>query len=149
MIFLSHGHAVLLPCLIKDILILRYKFEDQPAIVKWNFAVLATCLAPLLSKSNGIEGSVSECDADAREERFEDGTEVCRSILHEFDAAYAEAMRKEMGNKLGLLSLKDGDVTLVQGHYEAFPFHESILMRMRHRQLNIHSILILPPPQAS
>lgn len=73
----------------------RYAYNNQPEIIVWNLAQLATSLIPLMGD-----------DADAS---VKEATEVLHSFSEQFQAAWLTEFRA----KLGLTQAQDGDTALV------------------------------------
>ena len=73
----------------------RYAYCNQPMITKWNLARFAECLIPLIDsdQSKAINLATKE--------------------INSFDKKYEEKWLKMMGNKLGLLVVKDQDKSLI------------------------------------
>jgi len=72
----------------------RYAYDNQPNIIVWNMAQLATSLIPLMP------------DQDAAVEQF---TEIVHAMPAQIEAAWLRRFRA----KLGLSSAQDGDMELV------------------------------------
>jgi uncharacterized protein YdiU (UPF0061 family) len=79
----------------------RYAYRNQPRIALWNLTRLAECLLPLFSD-----------DKDK-------AIEQAQLILGEFAPRFAAAYRAGLREKLGLLSEREDDETLVQDLLEA------------------------------
>ena len=73
----------------------RYAYCNQPMITKWNLARFAECLIPLI-------------DSDQNK-----AINLATKEINSFDKKYEEKWLKMMGNKLGLLVVKDQDKSLI------------------------------------
>ncbi len=73
----------------------RYAYGNQPEIIVWNLAQLATSLIPLMGD-----------DPDA-------SVKAATDVLHSFSAQYKTAWLAEFRAKLGLKQAKDGDEALI------------------------------------
>jgi len=74
----------------------RYSYENQPKIAQWNCAAFASSLLPLLhlEKAKAIE--------------------IARDTVNDFEDQYHAAWGLELGGKLGLENVQDGDDVLGQ-----------------------------------
>ena len=73
----------------------RYAYVNQPSIVQWNLARLVECLLPLLSDSQ------------------EEGIALANAILASFPPAFQAAYLSRFRRKLGLLTEREDDLTLI------------------------------------
>ena len=85
----------------------RYAYHRQPQIMHWNMACLASAMIPLL------ELRYDEKEAQDR----------LRAALEEFPVIYAQAWQDLFRKKLGLMTSKDEDVTLIERLLQAM--HDS------------------------
>lgn len=77
----------------------RYAYANQPQIVAWNMAQLATCLLPLMGADGDREAAVAQAT----------------DIIHAFAPTFQSAYRDRFATKLGLAAWRPGDEALVQG----------------------------------
>ncbi|MDH3221151.1 MAG: YdiU family protein [Gammaproteobacteria bacterium] len=74
----------------------RYAYRNQPAITHWNLACLAQTLVPLLAQDE------------------DNATAMAQDALEAFPGLFLEAYFDAMRAKLGLVTVREGDETLVQ-----------------------------------
>src|ERR1700758_5316632 len=74
----------------------RYAYANQPRIALWNLTRLAECLLPLLSEQQ--DQAISEAQS------------ALAGFAERFNTAYQAGLRR----KIGLFTVRDGDVALVQ-----------------------------------
>jgi len=72
----------------------RYAYANQPVIAEWNLTRLAECLLPLLSED--------------RDRAVEQAKEALSAFAPCFEKAYQKGLRR----KIGLLTEREGDITL-------------------------------------
>ena len=69
----------------------RYAYKNQPAIIKWNLACLASCLLPLISENE------------------KQAISLAQSAVDEFDDIYNSLWLKIFRNKLGFRKISEDD----------------------------------------
>jgi uncharacterized protein YdiU (UPF0061 family) len=75
----------------------RYAYGNQPGIAHWNLACLAQCLLPLIDESE------------------EKALAVAQEIINTFPDRYRAAHTTRFAAKLGLETVRDGDVEVIDG----------------------------------
>ena len=85
----------------------RYAYHRQPQIMHWNMACLASAMLPLLELEHSAEES----------------QELLRSALEEFPLIYAKEWQRTFRLKLGLQSVEDSDIQLIERLLQAM--HDS------------------------
>ena len=74
----------------------RYAYKNQPAIIKWNLACLASCLLPLISENE------------------KQAISLAQSAVDEFDDIYNSLWLKIFRNKLGFRKISEDDEKLIK-----------------------------------
>jgi len=85
----------------------RYAYHRQPQIMHWNMACLASAMIPLLELHSGEQQAQDQL----------------RSALEAFPIIYAQTWQELFRKKLGLITIQEGDIPLIERLLQAM--HDS------------------------